>query len=120
MPDPTNAEDVARWACGITLGLTGPIADTFDTTRYFATADHQFFYANVFNQATAYQIQKYTSFTWKCCMDAADLKAITTGRALVVLIESHLIAKPAQVAATAMWSVAPATGAGEAEDEGAE
>lgn len=119
MPDPSNADDVARWACGITLGLTGPISDTFDTTRYFATPDHQYFYASVFNQATAYQIQKYTSFNWKCCMDAADLKSITTGLALVTLVKSHLIAKPPQVAASPMWSVAPAA-ADDDENEGAE
>jgi hypothetical protein len=94
--DPSNAEDVARWACGITLGLNGPMTDTFDTTAYFATEDHQYFYASVFNQATAYQIQQYSSFNWKCCLGAADLKPITSGKALVVLIESHLLPKTTQ------------------------
>jgi len=92
-PDPTNKEDVARWAGGITLGLNGPVADNLNTKPYFATADHRIFYAAAFNQATAYAIDKLTGFHWQCCLAADDLKGIDTGSALVTLLESHLVPK---------------------------
>jgi hypothetical protein len=98
-PDPTNKEDVSRWAAGITLGLSGPVADDLNTKPYFATGDHRIFYAHTFNQATAYAIHKLTAFQWKCCIEANDLKDIDTGKQLVELVESHLEPKAAGASA---------------------
>lgn len=94
-PSPSNKEDVSRWASGITLGLSGPIADEFNTKPYFNSAEKRSFYASVFNQATAFQIQKHTFFNWRCCIEANDLTPISTGAALVDLVETHLIPKQA-------------------------
>jgi len=92
-PDPSNKEDVARWASGITLGLSGPMKDDFDAKPYFATADHRIFYASVFNQTTAYSIHKLTAFHWKCCLEANELKDAATGAKMVAVVESHLLDK---------------------------
>ena len=104
MANPSNPDDVARWAAGITLGLTGPVQNDLDTSPYFATDDHCFFYASVFNQATAYQIQKNTVFTWKCCINAKDLAPIQKGNALVTLVRAHLVQQP-QTPTGALWHV---------------
>jgi hypothetical protein len=103
-PDPSNREDVARWAAGITLGLNGPVGDGLDVQAYFVSGDHRIFYASVFNQTTAYQIQKYSSFHWKCCIEADNLR-LKTGKELVSVVEEHLVAAAVPKAATNLWFV---------------
>lgn len=90
-PSPSNRDDVSRWASAITLGLSSEVTDSFNTKPYFASGDHRIFYASVFNQTTAYQIQKYTPFHWRCCIAANDLLNVTTGAALVALVATHLV-----------------------------
>jgi hypothetical protein len=86
-PDKTT---VARWASSLTLGLPTPIADAFDTTKYFAKGPLRIHYAAVFNGATATQIHDVSPFSWICCIQPEDLAPITTGAALVAKVESHL------------------------------
>ena len=67
MPVPTKNQ-VARWAAALTLGQPNPIADTFNTTRFFAQAPLRIHYAAVFNGATATQVHNVSPFNWICCL----------------------------------------------------
>ncbi len=89
MAVPTK-NDVARWAAALTLGQPTPIADTFNTTKFFAKGALRIHYAAVFNGATATQIHNVSPFNWICCLQPEDLAGVTTGAALVTLVESHL------------------------------
>ena len=89
MPVPTKNQ-VARWAAALTLGQPNPIADTFNTTRFFAQAPLRIHYAAVFNGATATQVHNVSPFNWICCLQPENLEGITTGAVLVTLVESHL------------------------------
>jgi hypothetical protein len=89
MPVPTKNQ-VARWAAALTLGQPMPIADNFNATKFFAQAPLRIHYAAVFNGATATQIHDVSPFNWICCVQPENLAGITTGAALVTLVESHL------------------------------
>jgi hypothetical protein len=89
MPVPTK-NDVARWAAALTLGQPQPISDAFNTTKFFAKAPLRIHYSAVFNGATATQVHNVSPFNWICCLVPKDLVGITTGAALVALVETHL------------------------------
>lgn len=81
---------IARWASALTLGQSTPMSDGFNTTKFFAKAPLRIHYAATFNNATASQIHHLTAFNWICCVQPEDLAGITTGAALVTLVEGHL------------------------------
>jgi hypothetical protein len=81
---------VARWAAALTLGQPAPIADAFNTTKFFAQAPLRIHYAAVFNGATATQVHHVSPFNWICCLQPEDLEGSSTGAALVSLVEGHL------------------------------
>ena len=83
-------DQVARWAAALTLGQPQPIADTFNTTKFFTQAPLRIHYAAVFNGATATQVHNVSPFNWICCLQPESLAGITTGAALVALVETHL------------------------------
>lgn len=89
MTTPTK-DAVARWAAALTLGQPTPIADTFNTTKFFSKAPLRIHYAAVFNGATATQVHNVSPFSWICCLQPDELTSITTGAALVALVETHL------------------------------
>ncbi len=105
MPVPTKNQ-VARWASALTLGQPNPIADQFNTTRFFGQAPLRIHYAAVFNGATATQIHNVSPFNWICCLQPESLVGITTGAALVTLVESHLTDK-LKAAGNAEMAAAP-------------
>jgi hypothetical protein len=119
-PDKTA---VARWASALTLGLPTPVADTFDATKYFAKAPLRIHYAAVFNGATATQIHMVSPFNWICCVQPEDLASITTGAALVALVEMHLTdqlkaaAQPAAAVPVTMSAAMPGDEAFPEEEE---
>ena len=111
MTTPTK-DAVARWAAALTLGQPAPIADTFDTTKFFSKAPLRIHYAAVFNGATATQVHNVSPFSWICCLQPEDLASITTGAALVALVDLHLTdqlkAAAAATAGTSTMEMAPA------------
>lgn len=90
MPVVPTKDQVARWAAALTLGQPTPIADDFNATKFFAQAPLRIHYAAVFNGATATQIHNVSPFNWICCLQPENLEGITTGAALVTLVETHL------------------------------
>ena len=112
MPVPTKNQ-VARWAAALTLGQPNPIADNFNTTRFFAQAPLRIHYAAVFNGATATQVHNVSPFNWICCLQPENLAGITTGAALVTLVESHLTDQ-LKAAANAEMAAVPETATAEA------
>ncbi|HYO77613.1 MAG TPA: hypothetical protein VE010_14220 [Thermoanaerobaculia bacterium] len=119
MAIPTKNQ-VARWAGALTLGRPVPIADNFNTTAYFEKAPLRFHYAAVFNGATATQVQNVSPFNWICCIQPEDLQGITTGAALVNLVEKHLTEElKAAANAARVAAAAPKNGVGAETDKGA-
>lgn len=114
MTTPTK-DAVARWAAALTLGQPAPITDTFNTTKFFSKAPLRIHYAAVFNGATATQVHNVSPFSWICCLQPEDLASITTGAALVALVETHLTdqlkAAAAASAGTSTMEMAPAADA---------
>lgn len=106
MPVPTKNQ-VARWAAALTLGQPTPIADTFNATKFFVKAPLRIHYAAVFNGATATQVHNVSPYNWICCLQPENLEGITTGAALVTLVEGHLTDQMKAAANAAMAAAEP-------------
>jgi len=109
MPVVPTKDQVARWAAALTLGQPNPIADDFNATKYFVQAPLRIHYAAVFNGATATQIHNVSPFNWICCLQPENLEGITTGAALVTLVETHLTDQLKAASNAAMTAAAPQT-----------
>ena len=111
MPVVPTKNQVARWAAALTLGQPSPIGDDFNTTKFFAKAPLRIHYAAVFNGATATQVHNVSPFNWICCLQPENLAGMTTGAALVALVESHLTDQ-LKAAGNAEMAAAPEAAAG--------